>query len=111
MIDFPCFRTYRARTMKTTFLFLGGTLLALSAGADTDHPDAVALVQGCAACHGTEGRGGGVAPILSGLPPDRFLQAMRDFRSGKRAGGAMNRIAPGYDEAELAAMAQFFGGH
>ncbi|TAN49316.1 MAG: hypothetical protein EPN21_12360 [Methylococcaceae bacterium] len=71
--------------------------------AETTDFDAAALVFACAGCHGA-----GSVPDLRGMPAERFLNAMRAFQSGQRHAGIMDRIARGYNEAELAVMAVYW---
>lgn len=64
----------------------------------------------CAGCHGTHGVSAGAAPSLKGLPADYIKQAMHDFKSDKRPATIMNRIAKGYSDADIDAMAAYFSG-
>lgn len=64
----------------------------------------------CAGCHGTHGVSVGAAPSLKGLPVDYLKTAMMDFKSGKRPATIMGRIAKGYSDADIAAIADYFGG-
>lgn len=68
------------------------------------------LAANCAACHGTNGRAapGAAIPGLAGRPPAQTIQAMRDFREGKRPATLMHQIAKGFSEAEVSAMADYF---
>jgi sulfide dehydrogenase cytochrome subunit len=76
--------------------------------ADDTLDRATAMVSTCSSCHSdrsvdrqTEG------PIsLKTLSANKIEQALLAFRSGDRAGTLMNRLARGYSEAEIAAMAQ-----
>lgn len=57
----------------------------------------------CSGCHG-----GGVAdglPVIQGRPADEIVAALAAFRNGTRPATLMNRIAPGFDEAESHAIA------
>lgn len=64
----------------------------------------------CAACHGTNGRAapGSSVPGLAGRPAAQTIQAMKDFRDGKRPATLMHQVAKGFSEPEVAAMAEFF---
>lgn len=63
----------------------------------------------CAGCHGTLGASaGGPMPIIGGLS-DRYLdKSLSEFKSGKRPSTVMGRIAKGYSDLELKAIASFF---
>ena len=95
--------------MPKPFYFValaGGLLVSLSCGAT---PSGAMLGNTCAGCHGTNGVSVGSAPSLKGLPPDYIVTAMKAFRSGERPSTIMGRIAKGYNDEEIAAMAKFFG--
>jgi cytochrome c553 len=60
----------------------------------------------CAMCHGADGEGNQRGPKLAGEDPAKFIQAMDDYKSGKRDNPMMKNLAgqisPG-DTADLAA--------
>ncbi len=62
----------------------------------------------CSGCHGTDGVSKGSAPSLAGLPAKHLAQALMDFKSGKRPGSIMPRIAKGYSEAEMHNVGKYF---
>jgi len=68
------------------------------------------MAANCAACHGTQGKAapGASVPGLAGRPTEATVQAMKDFRDGKRPATVMHQIAKGYSDAEVAAMAEYF---
>ncbi len=66
------------------------------------------LGDACAPCHGTDGESPGAIPSLSGKSADYIVQRMLEFKAGSREGTVMNRIAKGYSDAEIAAVAQHF---
>ena len=68
-----------------------------------------ALADACAPCHGTDGRSPGAIPALSGRSAAYITQRMLEFKAGARQGTVMNRIAKGYDDDEIAAIAQHLG--
>lgn len=59
----------------------------------------------CGGCHGVGSRGAGDIAALAGRPKEEIVSAMAAFRSGERQGTIMGRIARGYSEAEIAAIA------
>lgn len=69
----------------------------------------VALAQPCAACHGPNGRSLGGVPSLAEWPADTLYRELVDFKTGARASTIMSRIARGYSDSELAALAAYFG--
>lgn len=78
-------------------------LLALPgpAGADEAPPGAMA----CSGCHGT-----GSSLSLDGLSAAEIAEAMAAFKSGARDATVMKRIAAGFDDAEIAAIAAWIAG-
>lgn len=68
-----------------------------------------ALADACAPCHGTDGMSPGAIPALTGRTAAFITQRMLEFKSGAREGTVMNRIARGYDDDEIAAIARHLG--
>ena len=66
------------------------------------------LANACAPCHGTDGKSLGAIPALSGKSAGYIVQRMLEFKAGAREGTVMNRIAKGYSDTEIAAVAQHF---
>lgn len=64
----------------------------------------------CNGCHGFEGASKGVVPSLKGKPAVYLSQSMKEFKSDKREGTIMNRIAKGYTNAELDNVAKYYSG-
>ncbi len=62
----------------------------------------------CNGCHGFDGMSKGAAPSIKGLPASYLDSAMKDFKADKRPATIMNRIAKGYTDDEIAAMAQYY---
>lgn len=66
--------------------------------------------QTCVACHGADGAKP-VAPdypMLAGQPADYIVQALKDYKSGKRKNPIMAGIISGVDEQDFQALAEFF---
>ncbi|MFD1703331.1 c-type cytochrome [Methylopila henanensis] len=61
----------------------------------------------CAGCHPrTAGRG--PIPSLNGQPSEQIVSQMTAFRSGERASTVMSRIAKGFSDEEIRAIADYF---
>lgn len=70
---------------------------------------AATLANTCAGCHGTNGQSAGDSmPSLAGLDERYFYKAMKDFQSGARPSTIMGRLAKGYSDNEMKALADFF---
>jgi sulfide dehydrogenase cytochrome subunit len=67
------------------------------------------LALSCAACHGTSGKSPGSMPSLRGRSETFIAQALAAFKSGARKGTVMNRLARGYTDAEIKALARYYG--
>ena len=88
-----------------TGLILWSQMGSLSA-ADPRTPEM--LSNTCAGCHGTNGASaGGPMPIIAGLSKRYISQALNDYKSGKRPSTIMGRIAKGYSELEIEAIAGY----
>jgi cytochrome subunit of sulfide dehydrogenase len=62
----------------------------------------------CLGCHpASAGRRSGVPP-LTGRNPADIVAAMQAFRSGQRAATVMDRIAKGFSDAEIEAIAAWY---
>lgn len=82
---------------------------ALGQAAVADGATPSALADACAACHGPDGMSPDAIPALSGKSAAYITQRMLEFKTGAREGTVMNRIARGYDDDEIAAIAQHLG--
>jgi len=77
--------------------------LALAAGASGQ-----AIGFTCAGCHGTDGDSQGSAPSLKGEDAETLKEMLMDYKTDKDEGTVMNRIAKGYSDEEIAAVAEYF---
>lgn len=107
----------RFRAMKRWGLITGSLLFTAAVSAAEPAPAASAVASArtltgtCAACHGTNGVSVGPAtPTLAGINGEYFVEVMQGFKSGTRHATVMNRIAKGYTDDEIKAMATFFSG-
>lgn len=97
---------------KTSFVVCAGLALVLSATAHAKEPPiATGKMMGdtCASCHGTLGKSmDEYMPSLAGIDRQQLIRAMTDYRADRRVSVVMNRIAKGYTDAEIAAIADYF---
>lgn len=95
--------------IKWSGLALAIGALAFSAAAHAAPPSAAMLSNACAGCHGTHGASAGPSmPSLAGQNKAFFIDAMKKFKSGERPGTVMSRLAKGYSDEQVVAMAEFF---
>ncbi len=68
------------------------------------------LAATCANCHGTDGRGnlGSNMEPLFGMPKEKILLKLDDFRAGNNKPTIMHQIARGYSEKQLELIAGYF---
>lgn len=95
--------------IQTTLIFLAGGLFLFTADNSlaTDYRPAM-LANPCAGCHGPNSASSEPIPTLKGLPGSYIISAMQAFKTDKRKGTVMNRIAKGYTDEEITLMASHF---
>ena len=94
-------------------IFMAGASTAIASG-----PTAQAMADTCAGCHGTDGQSVGPAsPNLAGMSASYFIDSMTYFKNQEKGawGGEdarpatiMDRIAKGYTDEQIEAMAVHF---
>jgi len=62
----------------------------------------------CAGCHGASGEGNKPNPPLAGLPEAKFVQAMKDYKSGKRANPVMKSFAGPLSDQDFENLAAYY---
>lgn len=98
----------RPMPMRTILsAFLCGTLLAAEA-AFAGGTIGRTIGVNCNACHGPDGKSQGAIPSLDGLSAKQIESAVLAFKLGERQATVMNRIAKGYTDNEIAAIAEYF---
>jgi sulfide dehydrogenase cytochrome subunit len=84
---------------------IGCASIAAAAVASAEPPAGAAA---CSGCHPASARVTSPVPRLNGLDQARIVKAMEDFRSGNRAATVMDRIAKGFTDAEIRAIAAWY---
>lgn len=62
----------------------------------------------CVSCHGANGEGKKPNPPLAGMPEDKFIQAIKDYKSGKRPNPIMKNFAGQLKDADVANLAAYY---
>ena len=62
----------------------------------------------CSGCHPASSKVTSPVPRLAGQERAAIVRAMQEFRSGQRAGTVMDRIAKGFTDDEIQALATWF---
>ena len=95
-------------SLKLAFL-TSALALGLSSAVFAEGPTASMLANTCAGCHGTNGASVGPAsPTIAAMEKESFVETMKAFQSGDMYSTIMGRIAKGYTEDEITAMAGYF---
>jgi cytochrome c553 len=96
--------------MKSAILIAAAAaLMGLVATAQAaDAAAGKAKAAACAGCHGANGEGSGPNPALAGMPEAKFVQAMKDYKSGKRANPVMKNFATPLSDADMANLAAHY---
>jgi sulfide dehydrogenase cytochrome subunit len=98
------------RTLLVSAAYAAVLALTAASSAWAQSPNqARNLAATCFTCHGNEGRSvGGIPPSLAGQDRNYLLQAMKDFKEGKRPATIMHQHAKGYTDQQLEAIATYF---
>ena len=62
----------------------------------------------CVPCHGANGQGVPPNPALKGKSEDELLQAMKDYKSGKKANAVMKAFANPLGDQDMADLAAYY---
>lgn len=66
------------------------------------------LANTCFSCHGTDGHSAGAMPSIAGKSADYIIETLKRFRDGTKTATVMNRIAKGFTDEEIEALASYF---
>jgi cytochrome subunit of sulfide dehydrogenase len=91
--------------LKLTAAAIGLASIAAAVAASAEPPAGAAS---CSGCHPTSTRVTSPVPRLVGLDGAAIVRAMQEFRSGQRAGTVMDRIAKGFTDEEIQAIAAWY---
>jgi cytochrome subunit of sulfide dehydrogenase len=95
--------------MRRFSLVLWSALAALATQAQAQDPNlARNLAATCANCHGTNGNARGDMKPLAGLPAERIVATMNDYRAGGPPATIMHQIAKGYTPEQVRLIAGYF---
>lgn len=97
--------------MKNVLLMVGlcglfGIVGAVQAAGDAQAGKAKAGA--CAGCHGAHGEGKKPYPALAGRSESELVQALQDYKSGKRANPIMKSFATPLSDQDMANLAAYY---
>lgn len=93
--------------MRIVMVMLAVAGLLASAGDAASQDRGRMLALSCAACHGTNGASPGAIPTLKGKSERYLVERLRAFRDDRRPSTVMNRLAKGYTDDEIEAIARY----
>jgi sulfide dehydrogenase cytochrome subunit len=94
-----------ARIVTATVLLVGSIAQACAAGLADAPPGATS----CSGCHPTARFADSTVPRLAGRNPADIVAAMQSFKSGQLPATVMDRIAKGFSDDEVKAIAAWYG--
>jgi len=84
-------------------------MLGISAGqAAGDVQAGKAKAASCAGCHGANGEGVGANPALAGKSEAQLVQAMKDYKSGKRDNAVMKGMVSPLSDGDMANLGAYY---
>jgi cytochrome c553 len=90
---------------------LTALIVPLAVQAQATAPDMVLarnLAATCANCHGTNGNARGDMKPLAGMPADKLIAIMADYRAGNLPATIMHQIVKGYTDDQIKLIAAYF---
>jgi cytochrome c553 len=98
--------------MNRTMLVAVAALAALGiidpADAAGDVQAGKAKAASCAACHGADGKGVAPNPALAGKKEDQLIQALKDYKSGKRDNAVMKGMVSSLNDQDIVNLAAYY---
>ena len=91
--------------LKFVAAAIGSVSIAAAVVVSAEPPAGAAA---CSGCHPSSTRVTSPVPRLAGLDRAAIVRAMQDFRSGQRTGTVMDRIAKGFTDEEIQAIAAWY---
>jgi cytochrome subunit of sulfide dehydrogenase len=91
--------------VKRVAAAIGSLAIAAAVAASAEPPAGAAS---CTGCHPASTRVTSPVVRLAGLDRAAIVRAMQDFRSGQRAATVMDRIAKGFTDDEVQAIAAWY---
>lgn len=94
------------RTTQMQFVIAGLLVAGMATAGGVRSPSMLANT--CAGCHGTKGASAGdMMPIIGGMEKEYLQTVLMAYKTGERDSTIMGRIAKGYTDTELKAIAGF----
>jgi cytochrome subunit of sulfide dehydrogenase len=91
-------------------LALGAAVVWSATAAQADERRGAILANTCFSCHGTDGHSAGAMPSIDGKSASYISDTLKRFRDGSKQSTVMTRIAKGFTDEEIEALASYFSG-
>ena len=91
--------------VKALAAAIGSLSIAAAVVASAEPPAGAAS---CTGCHPASARVASPVPRLAGLERAAIVRALREFRAGQRPATVMDRIARGFTDDEIQAIAAWY---
>jgi cytochrome c553 len=82
--------------------------IATGANAAGDIEKGKAKAKACAGCHGANGEGVKPNPVLAGKSAEDIVEALKAYKSGKRANPIMKTFASALSDEDMANVAAYY---
>ena len=103
------FERVGAAATQAAVRFLGAGLLLCAGIAPALVAEAPPGAASCSGCHAAKSNVATPVPRLAGQDATAMIAAMQAFRTGQRPATVMDRIAKGFSDDEIKAIAAWFG--
>ena len=98
--------TRHALGLACAAALVASAFAGVSAAALAQNASPQLLTVSCAGCHGPGGRSPSTVPSINGRSAQSVAETLRAFQAGTRPATVMTRIAKGYTDAEIDAVAR-----
>jgi sulfide dehydrogenase cytochrome subunit len=95
--------------MRKRTVIAVAALLSLSTGGAATAADAPPGASSCSGCHPAARDVDTPVPRLVGRDPAQIVAAVQSFRTGQRPATVMDRVAKGFSDDEIKAIADWYG--
>ena len=96
----------QSMNLLPAFIPAAAILFITAAAAGSSEPPVGAAA--CSGCHPPSTATDTSVPVLAGRSAQEIVAQMRGFRSGQRGATVMDRIAKGFSDAEIDAIAEWY---
>jgi cytochrome c553 len=96
----------KSAALSAVLLMAGAAQAQTAAGADAQLARNLAAT--CATCHGANGHALGDMKPIAGMPAEKLLAMLDDYRNGNLPATIMHQISKGYTPDQLKLIAGYF---